>query len=233
MDKNQVILLLKQKFAGVRPDTLELLAGAILLNADNDSDVTSKIDKFTDEKIKDFEKDFRSKVDGDVTKAVQTAKSNLEREFDFIKKETKKDEPLKVEGQLTAETIAKIFEEQMKPLQQEILNLKGANMIKSRQTQLDSLLSDCKDENYKKSISETFNYMTAISDEDFSKWTQTITDGVKSANQNLANDNLSKQGSPIDPKHYGAKGVEQTIIEAIEKGETSNAVEGKQLIPTK
>jgi PBP1b-binding outer membrane lipoprotein LpoB len=123
--------------------------------------------------------------------------------------------------------------EAVKPLNDKISLLEGTQVIKSRQTQLDSLLSDCKDENYKKSISETFNYMTAISDEDFSKWTQTITDGVKSANQNLANDNLSKQGSPIDPKHYGAKGVEQTIIEAIEKGETSTAVEGKPLIPTK
>ena len=233
MTKEQVIGLLKQKFTGVRPDTLELLAGAILLNADNDTDVTSKIEKFTDEKIKDFEKDFRSKVDGDVTKAVQTAKTNLEKEFDFVKKEAKKDETLKVEGQLTAETIAKILEEKMQPLQQEIATIKGANMIKSRQTQLDTLLKDCKDENYKKTVTDTFNYMTGINDEDFGKWTATITEGVKNANQNLANDNLSRQGAPIDPKNYGAKGVEAAIVEAIQKGETSTAVEGKPLIPTK
>lgn len=233
MNKEQVSLLLKQKFVGIRPDTLDLLSGAILMDSANDSDVTSKIEKLTEDKVKDFEKDFRSKVDSDVTKGVQTAKSKLEQEFDFIKKETKKDEPLKVEGQLTAETIAQLFDEKMKPLQQEIQNLKGANMIKSRQTQLDSLLSDCKDENYKKTVTDTFGYMTNINDEDFTKWTQTITDGVKSANQNLANDNLGKQGQPIDPKNYGSKGVEASIIEAIKNGETTTTVEGKSLTQTK
>ena len=234
MNKEQIIALLKQKFQGMRADTLDHLAGAILLNADNEAEVSTMVNKFTEQKLKDYEKDFRSKVDSEVTKAVQTNKENIEKEFDLVKKqEQKKEEEIKMEGQLTAETLSKLFDEKMKPLQQEIATLKGANMLKSRQSQLDSLLKDCKDDNYKKTISETFNYMNTINDEDFGKWTATVTEGVKNANQNLANESLSRQGVPINPNTYGEKGLEKATIEAITKGETSTAVEGKPLIPTK
>ena len=232
MNKEQIIALLKQKFSGMRPDTLEHLAGAILLNADNETEVTAMVSKFTEQKLKDYEKDFRSKVDSEVTKAVQTNKENIEKEFDLIKKETKKDEPLKIEG-LTAESIKSIVLEAVKPLNDEIATLKGSQILKSRQSQLDNLLKDCKDDNYKKTITETFNYMNGINDEDFGKWTATVIEGVKSANQNMANESLGRQGQPIDPKNYGQKGIEQATIDAITKGETSTVVEGKPLIPTK
>lgn len=233
MNKEQIIALLKQKFQGMRADTLDHLAGAILLNADNEAEVSTMVNKFTEQKLKDYEKDFRSKVDSEVTKAVQTNKENIEKEFDLVKKqEQKKDVIIEPKG-FDPETIKNIVLEAVKPLNDKISLLEGTQVLKNRQSQLDSLLKDCKDDNYKKTITETFNYMNTINDEDFGKWTATVTEGVKNANQNLANESLSRQGAPINPNTYGEKGLEKATIEAITKGETSTAVEGKPLIPTK
>ena len=234
MNKEQIIALLKSKFSGMRADTLEHLAGAILLNADNEAEVTAMVNKFTEQKLKDYEKDFRSKVDSEVTKAVQTNKEKIEKDFELVKRDVQKtDEPLKIEG-LTAESIKSIVLEAVKPLNDEISRLKGDNLTKSRKDQLDAILKDCKDENYKKTITNTFNLMGNVPDENFGTWiTETVAEGVKSANQLVANENLGRQGSPIDPKNYGAKGMEQTIVDAITKGETSKPFEGKPLIPQK
>lgn len=234
MNKEQIIALLKSKFSGMRADTLEHLAGAILLDADNEAEVTAKVNKFTEQKLKDYEKDFRSKVDSEVTKAVQTNKEKIEKEFELVKKDVQKpEEPIKIEG-LTADSIKSIVLEAVKPLNDEISRLKGDNLTKSRREQLDTILKDCKDENYKKTITNTFNLMGNVPDENFGTWiTETVTEGVKSANQLVANENLGRQGAPIDPKNYGAKGMEQAIVDAIQKGETSTAVEGKPLIPQK
>lgn len=234
MNKEQIIALLKSKFSGMRADTLEHLAGAILLDADNEAEVTAKVNKFTEQKLKDYEKDFRSKVDSEVTKAVQTNKEKIEKEFELVKKDVQKpDEPLKIEG-LTADSIKSIVLEAVKPLNDEISRLKGDNLTKSRREQLDTILKDCKDENYKKTITNTFNLMGNVPDENFGAWiTETVAEGVKSANQLVANENLGRQGAPIDPKNYGAKGMEQAIVYAIQKGETSTVFEGKPLIPQK
>lgn len=225
MNKEQIIALLKQKFQGMRADTLDVYAGAILVAADNEEEVVAMIAKATEDKLKDYEKNFRSKVDSEVTKAVQTTKSKLELE-------KPKEEVVEPKG-FDPETIKNIVLEAVKPLNEKISLLEGTQVLKSRQSQLDSLLKECKDENYKKTITETFNYMNTINDEDFGKWTATVTEGVKNANQNLANESLSRQGAPINPNTYGEKGLEKATIEAITKGETSAAAEGKPLIPTK
>ena len=225
MNKEQIIALLKQKFQGMRADTLDVYAGAILVAADNEEEVVAMIAKATEDKLKDYEKNFRSKVDSEVTKAVQTTKSKLELD-------KPKDEIPEVKG-FDPETIKNIVLEAVKPLNEKISLLEGTQVLKNRQSQLDSLLKDCKDDNYKKTITETFNYMNTINDEDFGKWTATVTEGVKNANQNLANESLSRQGAPINPNIYGEKGLEKATIEAITKGETSTVVEGKPLIPTK
>lgn len=225
MNKEQIIALLKQKFQGMRADTLDVYAGAILVAADNEEEVVAMIAKATEDKLKDYEKNFRSKVDSEVTKAVQTTKSKLELE-------KPKEEVIEPKG-FDPETIKNIVLEAVKPLNEKISLLEGTQVLKNRQSQLDSLLKDCKDDNYKKTITETFNYMNTINDEDFGKWTATVTEGVKNANQNLANESLSRQGAPINPNTYGEKGLEKATIEAITKGETSTAVEGKPLIPTK
>lgn len=221
MNKEQIIALLKQKFSGMRADTLDVYAGAILINADNEEEVTVMINKATEDKLKDYEKNFRSRVDSEVTKAVQTTKSKLELE----KPKEEIEKPLGFD----AETIKNIVLEAVKPLNEKISLMEGTQVLKSRQSQLDNLLKDCKDDNYKKTITETFNYMNGINDEDFGKWTATVTEGVKSANQNMANESLGRQGQPIDPKNYGQKGMEQATIDAITKGETSTVVEGKPL----
>ena len=225
MNKEQIIALLKQKFQGMRADTLDVYAGAILVAADNEEEVVAMIAKATEDKLKDYEKNFRSKVDSEVTKAVQTTKSKLELD-------KPKEEVIEPKG-FDPETIKNIVLEAVKPLNEKISLLEGTQVLKSRQSQLDNLLKDCKDDNYKKTITETFNYMNTINDEDFGKWTATVTEGVKNANQNLANESLSRQGAPINPNTYGEKGLEKATIEAITKGETSTAVEGKPLIPTK
>lgn len=225
MNKEQIIALLKQKFQGMRADTLDVYAGSILVAADNEEEVVAMIAKATEDKLKDYEKNFRSKVDSEVTKAVQTTKSKLELE-------KPKEEVVEPKG-FDPETIKNIVLEAVKPLNEKISLLEGTQVLKSRQSQLDSLLKDCKDDNYKKTITETFNYMNTINDEDFGKWTATVTEGVKNANQNLANESLSRQGAPINPNTYGEKGLEKATIEAITKGETSTVVEGKPLIPTK
>jgi len=225
MNKEQIIALLKQKFQGMRADTLDVYAGAILVAADNEEEVVAMIAKATEDKLKDYEKNFRSKVDSEVTKAVQTTKSKLELE-------KPKEEVIEPKG-FDPETIKNIVLEAVKPLNEKISLLEGTQVLKNRQSQLDSLLKDCKDDNYKKTITETFNYMNTINDEDFGKWTATVTEGVKNANQNLANESLSRQGAPINPNTYGEKGLEKATIEAITKGETSAVAEGKPLIPTK
>lgn len=225
MNKEQIIALLKQKFQGMRADTLDVYAGAILVAADNEEEVVTLIAKATEDKLKDYEKNFRSKVDSEVTKAVQTTKSKLELE-------KPKDEIIEPKG-FDPETIKNIVLEAVRPLNDKISLLEGTQVLKNRQSQLDSLLKDCKDDNYKKTITETFNYMNTINDEDFGKWTATVTEGVKNANQNLANESLSRQGAPINPNTYGEKGLEKATIEAITKGETSAVVEGKPLIQTK
>ena len=225
MNKEQIIALLKQKFQGMRADTLDVYAGAILVAADNEEEVVAMIAKATEDKLKDYEKNFRSKVDSEVTKAVQTTKSKLELE-------KPKEDVIEPKG-FDPDTIKNIVLEAVRPLNEKISLLEGTQVLKNRQSQLDSLLKDCKDDNYKKTITETFNYMNTINDEDFGKWTATVTEGVKNANQNLANESLSRQGVPINPNTYGEKGLEKATIEAITKGETSTAVEGKPLIPTK
>lgn len=70
--KEKVMELLEQKFAGVRKDGLNLMAGVIAMGVNTEDEAKAAVEKITVEQVNAYVQDWRKSADSEITKSNQT-----------------------------------------------------------------------------------------------------------------------------------------------------------------
>lgn len=70
--KEKLLELLEQKFAGVRKDGLNLMAGVIAMGVKTEEEAKAAVEKITVEQVNSYVQDWRKSADSEITKSNQT-----------------------------------------------------------------------------------------------------------------------------------------------------------------
>lgn len=226
----KIIELLTAKFTGIRKDAIEMLARNLVLQCDNDDDVSAAIGKLTDEKVNEFVKGYRSQVDKEVSASISSNEKNLRKKYDFIEKKNEGNEPKKTEGNdgndisaIINAAIAKAIE----PFQNEISNLKQENANKSRLQQVNEKLNACKNDVYKNQMLKAYQKMAFADDEKFNEYLTELDSDIAEANQSFANDSL--RGVKPLKSEVNNDGVSKAVSDFISSQSTDSAFAGKKI----
>ena len=229
--KKTILALLIAKFSGVRKDGLAVLAGVLALQATTEDEAKGIVEKLTDAQVNDFVKDYRSDVDKEVNESNKTFESNLRKKYDFKEKETEPggDPSEKTDPNDIAAMVKSAIADAVKPLQDELNGYRANALSDSRLKQLNEILGGSKDEAFKAKALKDFGRMTFNDDEAFNEFlTDTKTD-VESANQRVADSNLSSESRPFFA-NKGDDGVSKGVAEFVESQKPgSDTFTGKEV----
>ena len=224
--KEKILALLIAKFTGVRKDVLNQLARTFALQSTTEDEAKALIDKLTDVQVKEFEKEFRSDVDKEVSNSNKTFKENLEKEFDFVKKSSQNPEDNsknkdKDDKNKDVPEWAKTLLESNKALSEKLSNYEKNDVAKARLQTLNDKLTGCKDDNFKAQTLKDFARMQFDTDEAFNEYLTEKETAITTANQNVANAALGGQTKPL----FTAKdeqGVSRGVAEFVESQKPDN-----------
>lgn len=198
--KEKILALLVAQFAGVRKDGLMQLARSLALQCTTEEEAKALVEKLTEAQVKDFVKEFRAEVDKEVSDGRKTYETTLKKKFDFVERklETAPGGGESGTGEQTTESIvAAAVAKALEPFTKTMDAFNAKTINDARLQQLNEKLADCKNEAFKQRILKDFARMSFDTDESFAEYlTETETD-IATANQNVANEGLSNQGSPL------------------------------------
>lgn len=197
--KEKILALLIAKFSGVRKDGLAILAGVLALQVTTDDEAKGVVEKLTDAQVNDFVKDYRSDVDKEVNESNKTYESNLRKKYDFKEKEAEPggNHSDKTDPNDIAAMVKNAIADAVKPFQDELAGFRASALTDSRLKQLNEVLGGCKDEAFKAKALKDFGRMSFADDNAFNEYlTDTKTD-VESANQRVADSNMSSESKPF------------------------------------
>lgn len=229
--KKTILALLIAKFSGVRKDGLAVLAGVLALQATTEDEAKGIVEKLTDAQVNDFVKDYRSDVDKEVNESNKTFESNLRKKYDFKEKETEPggDPSEKTDPNDIAAMVKSAIADAVKPLQDELNGYRANALSDSRLKQLNEILGGCKDEAFKAKALKDFGRMTFNDDDAFNEFLNDTKTDVESANQRVADSNLSSESRPFFA-NKGDDGVSKGVAEFVESQKPgSDTFTGKQV----
>lgn len=215
--RQTILALLIARFSGVRKDVLEVLASVLALQATNEDEAKGIVEKLTDAQVTDFGKNYRSGVDKEVNESNKTFESNLRKKYDFKEKETEPggDHSDKTDPNDIAAMVKNAIADAVKPLQDELAGYRVSALTDSRLKQLNEVLGGCKDEAFKAKALKDFGRMSFADDNAFNEYlTDTKTD-VESANQRVADSNMSSESKPFFA-NKGDDGVSKGVASYVE-----------------
>jgi hypothetical protein len=144
-------------------------------------------------------------VDKEVSNSNKTLKENLEKEFNFVKKNQNPDDDSKNKGgddkNKDVPEWAKTLLESNKALSEKLSNYEKSDVAKTRLQSLNGKLAACKDENFKAQTLKDFARMQFDTDEAFNEYLTEKETAITTANQNVANSLLGGQRQPLAQNH--------------------------------
>ncbi len=191
--KEKILALLIAKFAGVRKDGLNQLAGAIALQVTTEEEAQTAVGKFTADQVSAFVSEWRKEADAEITKANKTYEDGLKKKYDFVEKASEqtplaeKTKPDDIDAKIAAAVSAAI-----NPLQTKLSAYETKEQQAIRQN---IILTKAKDLGIPEwRIQEGFT----IADDADEAAINTTLSAIK---QNIVTAGLEKSpGFPIDPK---------------------------------
>lgn len=198
--KEKILALLVAQFAGVRKDGLMQLARSLALQCTTEEEAKALVEKLTDAQVKDFVKEFRAEVDKEVSDGRKTYETTLKKKFDFVERK-----PETVSGggepnpgeQTTEAIVAAAVAKALEPFTKTMNAFNAKTLNDARLQQLNDKLANCKNETFKQRILKDFARMSFDTDESFAEYLSETETDIATANQNVANEGLSNQGSPL------------------------------------
>jgi len=191
--KHKLLELLNAKFLGqgTRKDTLERLATAYSVQITTEEEAQALVDKLEQNQVTEFEKEYRSAMDSEISKATRTALENASKGKGG---EEGKSEEGKGGEQPTdiASIVANAIKEATTPLLQEINSIKAGKTTETRLQQLNNILNDAKDETIKGAILKGFGRMSFESDDAFAEYLTEVTSDVTTSNQSFISKGLAR-----------------------------------------
>ena len=229
MNPNEILAALELKFAGRRKDGLEQLAQVLALQFDTIEKAQAAIDAMSEQRVDDFIKEYRKKVDAEILKSNQTTEKNLRNKYDFVEKKVEKtpspnpNEPPAEEAPAWA-----------KSLIDEVNSLKSEKATATRRAALEKVFANDTPESYKKAILGGFEARTFKSDEEFNSFLESTRTDAQAFMQELADKGLSAHSKPAlgavneDGVSQDVKTYVESKQKAAEEGKSS-PLGGKQL----
>ncbi len=198
--KEKILALLVAQFAGVRKDGLMQLARSLALQCTTEEEAKALVEKLTEAQVKDFVKEFRAEVDKEVSDGRKTYETTLKKKYDFVERK-----PETVPGggepgtgeQTTESIVAAAVAKALEPFTKTMDAFNAKTINDARLQQLNEKLADCKNEAFKQRVLKDFARMSFDSDESFAEYLSETETDIATANQNVANEGLSNQGSPL------------------------------------
>lgn len=145
METEQILALLRETFKGARPDGLQQLAAIIGLQAQTDQEARDIVSRLTEDGVKSFITDWRRRTDAEITKATKSHDEALKAKYNLVEKQPKEQptdeqkaapqDPSAAPVELTAETVARIVEERIKAVTDQLTQREAAQTYRARFTQ--------------------------------------------------------------------------------------------------
>ncbi|WP_333661582.1 hypothetical protein [Chishuiella changwenlii] len=192
--KQKLLELLNAKFLGkgTRKDTLERLASAYTVQVTTEDEASALVEKITQEQVTNFEKEYRSDVDSEISKATKTALEKAGKGKEGEERETKPEGgEVNPDPKDLATIIANAVAKATNPLMEEITAIKSGKTSETRLSQINEIIKDAKDETLKNTISKNFGRMSFENDETFAEYLTEIQADVTTSNQTITNQGLS------------------------------------------
>lgn len=233
MNPNEILAALELKFAGRRKDGLEQLAQVLAIQFDTVEKAKEAIDAMSEQRVDDFIKEYRKRVDAEITKSNKTAEDNLRKKYDFVEKKVDSNDPPKLD-EPPADPNVKALMESVKTLQSTVDSLKSDKAQAARRAQLEKVFAADTPENYKKAILGGFDARTFESDEEFNSYLESTRTDAQAFMQELADKGLSAHTKPAlgavneDGVSAEVKAYVETQKKIQESGQSS-PLGGKQL----
>lgn len=184
--KQKLQELLSEKFKGTRKDTLARLATAYSLQCTTEEEAQALVEKLQLNQVTEFEKEYRSEVDSEISKAVNTAKGKgKEGEGNPSAGEENKTDPTDI-----ASIVANAIKEATSPLVQEINSIKAGKTAETRLQQLEGILSDVNPELKAKTLKD-FSRMAFDDDSKFTEYLEETKTDIQALNQSFVNQGLA------------------------------------------
>lgn len=229
MNPNEILAALELKFAGRRRDGLEQLAQVLALQFDTIEKAQAAIDAMSEQRVDDFIKEYRKKVDAEILKSNQTTEKNLRNKYDFVEKKVEKTPPPNPNEPPSEEVPA-----WAKSLIDEVNSLKSEKATATRRAALEKVFANDTPESYKKAILGGFEARTFKSNEEFNSFLESTRTDAQAFMQELADKGLSAHSKPAlgavneDGVSQDVKTYVESKQKAAEEGKSS-PLGGKQL----
>jgi hypothetical protein len=160
--KEKVLELLEQKFAGVRKDGLNLMAGVIAMGVKTEDEAKAAVEKITVEQVNAYVQDWRKSADSEITKSNQTYDKTMREKIEKELAEKMKTNPPSPNPP-DPNNIQELIKEAVKQATEGISNELATIKAQSQKEERAKLISDTAK---KLGISDVFMKHFHISDED-------------------------------------------------------------------
>lgn len=231
--KAKILALLVAQFPGVRKDGLMQLARSLALQCTTEEEAKALVEKIDEAHVNEFVKEFRADVDKEVSNGNKAYETTLKKKFDFVEKKPDTvpggGEPKPGEEGTTEAIVAAAVAKALEPFTKTMDAFNAKNLKEARLQQLNEKLKDCKNTTFKEKVLKDFARMSFDTDESFAEYlTETETD-VATANQNVANEGLSNQGTPLfaQKDESGVSAAVQSFVKS--QTPEGNTLAGKEL----
>lgn len=140
--KEKVMELLEQKFAGVRKDGLNLMAGVIALGVNTEEEAKAAVEKITVEQVNSYVQDWRKSADSEITKSNQTYDKTMREKIEKELAEKMKTNPPTPPNPTDPNDIQKLINEAVKQATEGFYNELATIKAQSQKEERAKLISD-------------------------------------------------------------------------------------------
>lgn len=233
--KEKILALLLAQFVGVRKDGLMQLARSLALQCTTEEEAKALVEKLTNAQVKEFVKEFRADVDKEVSDGNKTYEANLKKKFDFVERKDPDTipggggDPTKPQEGTTEAIVAAAVAKALEPFTKTMNAFNAKTINDARLQQLNEKLANCKNETFKQRILKDFARMSFDTDESFAEYLSETETDIATANQNVADEGLKNQGSPLfaQKDESGVSAAVQSFVKS--QTPEGNTLAGKEL----
>lgn len=140
--KEKVLELLEQKFAGVRKDGLNLMAGVIAMGVKTEDEAKAAVEKITVEQVNAYVQDWRKSADSEITKSNQTYDKTMREKIEKELAEKMKTNPPASPNPTDQNNIQELIKEAVKQATEGISNELATIKAQSQKEERAKLISD-------------------------------------------------------------------------------------------
>lgn len=140
--KEKVMELLEQKFAGVRKDGLNLMAGVIAMGVKTEEEAKAAVEKITVEQVNAYVQDWRKSADSEITKSNQTYDKTMHEKIEKELAEKMKTNPPASPNPTDPNAIQELINEAVKQATEGFYNELATIKAQSQKEERAKLISD-------------------------------------------------------------------------------------------